>query len=240
MSSRERNLGSVPRWVIGLLVAGLVTQVGWKARSQPGAPTAEDLPPPPQPQILRIAALGEPAALARIAMLYLQAFDFHGTNTLPYTKLDYGRLIGWLRSIQQLDPLSEYPLFAAARVYADVPDPKRQRMMLEFVYAEFLQDPNRRWQWAAHAALVAKHRLKDLPLALKYARAVDRNTTSRDVPLWARQMEIFILEDMNELDAARVMLGGLLAKGQITDPGEKRFLENRLKEMAERAASGRR
>ena len=41
----------------------------------------------------------------------------------------------------------------------------------------------------------------------------------RDVPLWARQMEIFILEDMNELEAARIMLGGLLGSGEIQRPG---------------------
>ena len=172
-------------------------------------------------------------------MLYLQAFDYHGTNALPYRKLDYARLIGWLRSIQELDPFSEYPLFAASRIYAEIPDPQRQRMMLDFVYAQFLLDPNRRWSWAAHAALVAKHQLKDLPLARKYAHAIDRLTTAKNVPLWAKQMEVFILEDMNELDAARIMLGGLLQSGQINDPGEKRFLESRLKAMEEQASPKR-
>ena len=87
--------------------------------------------------------------------------------------------------------------------------------MLELIHEQFLLDPNRRWPWLAHAALLAKHRLKDLPLARRYAAAIDRHTTAVDVPLWARQMEIFILEDMNELEAARIMLGGLLASGRI-------------------------
>lgn len=190
----------------------------------------------PRLETLQVASLGEPATLARLAMLYLQSFDYHGTNALPYRKLDYSRLIGWLGAIQALDPLSEYPLFSAARVYAEVPDRGRQRMMLEFVYSEFLLDPNRRWPAAAHAALVAKHELKDLRLALKYARGIERLTTTADVPLWAKQMEIFILEDMNEIDAARIMLGGLLTSGRIRDPAEKRFLEHRLKEMEHRIA----
>ena len=107
-------------------------------------------------------------------------------------------------------------------------------MMLEFVYRQFLLDPNRRWPWLAHAALVAKHQLKDLQLARKYAHAVDQLTTATNVPLWAKQMEIFILEDMNEFQAARIMLGGLLESGRITDPVERRFLENRLREMEQR------
>ena len=166
-------------------------------------------------------------------MLYLQSFDYHGTNSLPYRKLDYERLTQWLRVIQALDPVSKYPLFSAARIYAEVADPERQRKMLEFVFAEFQIDPNRRWPAAAHAALVAKHRLKDMTLALKYARGIER-LTSGDIPLWAKQMEIFILEDMNEFDAARIMLGGLITSGRITDPAEKQFLARRLEEMGKR------
>ena len=159
-------------------------------------------------------------------MLYLQAFEG--------PKLDYSRLAGWLRAVLALDPRSEYPLFAAARIYAEVPDPARARLMLEFIYQQYLLDPNHRWPWLAHAALLAKHRLHDLPLALRYAAAIDRHTTAKDVPLWATQMQIFILEDMNELDAARIMLGGLLESGKVKDPDEARFLQRKLQELQSR------
>lgn len=170
-------------------------------------------------------------------MVYLQSFDLGGANALPYQKLDYARLIDWLGSVLALDPRSDYPLFSAARVYAEVPDPARSRAMLEFVYREFLRDPDRRWPWLAHAALLAKHRLGDLPLALRYAAAIDEKATAPDVPAWARQMRIFILEDMNELEAAKILLGGLLASGKIRDPAEARFLKQRLEELE--ARSGR-
>jgi len=42
---------------------------------------------------------------------------------------------------------------------------------------------------------------------------------------------------MNELEAAKVMLGGLLATGRIRDPEEKRFLEGRLEEIERRLKS---
>ena len=48
------------------------------------------------------------------------------------------------------------------------------------------------------------------------------------------QMEIFILEDMNELDAARVVLGGLLESGRIGDADEARFLRHKLEELERR------
>jgi hypothetical protein len=175
--------------------------------------------------------------LARLALVYLQSFDYHGGNSLPYRKLDYNRLVDWLRTIQKLDPLSEYPLFAASRIYAEIPDPDRQRIMLEYIHQAYAADPNRRWPAMAHAAMIAKHRLKDLPLALRYAKAVDQLTTSREVPLWAKQMEVFILEDMNELEAARIMLGGLLAAGKVRDDLERKYLEARLKDIDERLRS---
>jgi hypothetical protein len=239
VSRDERALSHVPRWVWIALAAALAAQLAWRAMQHRGAPEAADLPPAPSPQALRLASLGEPAAGARIAMLYLQAFDLGGGNTLPFQKLDYERLIGWLRAILALDPRSDYPLFSAARLYAEVDDAAKSRRMMEFIHEEFLRDPNRRWPALAHAALLAKHRLGDLALARRYAAAIQRATSDPSVPLWARQMEIFILEDMNELEAAKIMLGGLLASGAVTDPAEARFLKQRLDELEARLLKSR-
>jgi len=235
MRVAARPLADVPAIVWIALAIALAAQIGWRSASSRPALAAADLPPAPSVAALRLAALGEPEALARLSMLYLQAYDYGGTNTTPYSRLDYGRLIAWLDAIVALDPRSDYPLFAAARVYADNADPARARLALEFIYRQFLADPDRRWASMAHAALVAKHRLKDLPLARRYAAAIDRHTRAPDVPLWARQMEVFILEDMNELEAARILLGGMLASGNIKDPQEAAFLARRLKELEERS-----
>jgi hypothetical protein len=235
MSADQRPLGHVPALAWLALGAALAAQIAWRAASAPGIPAAEDLPPPPAAAALKLASLGEPEAIARLAMLYLQAYDYGGTNSIPYARLDYTRLVGWLDAILATDPRSNYPLFAATRVYAENPDPARTRAALEFAYRQFFADPDRRWPSLAQAALVAKHRLKDLPLARRYAAAIDRYTRSPDVPLWARQMEIFILEDMNELEAARIMLGGLLESGVVQDPREAQFLARRLRDLEERS-----
>jgi hypothetical protein len=216
----------VPRGVLLLLGIALLGQVGLQAARHDGPRAAEDLPPAPGPQALRLASFGEPEAAARLCMVYLQSFDF--------PRVDLPRALGWLQTSLEVDARSQYPLFLAARVYAESADPARNRAVLEFVYQEFLKDPNRRWPWLAHAALLAKHRLKDLALARRYAHAVQEKATARNVPLWARQMEIFILEDMNELEAARIMIGGLLQSGTLTDPAEIRFLKERLDELGER------
>jgi len=216
----------VPAPVIAVLAVALAAQIALEASRRPARQPAASLPPAPGVEVLRLASFGENEAASRLVMLYLQGFDLPG--------LDYQRLTAWLRAALALDPLSAYPLFAASRVFAETPDPARARIALEFVYDEFMHDPNRRWPWLAHAAVLAKHRLKDLPLALRYAAAIDRSSTSRDVPAWARHMEIFILEHMNELQAARILLGGLLEHGDIQDPNERRFLERRLRELEQR------
>jgi len=235
MSSELRPLSAVPFWICALLAVTLGLQFAWSL-TRPALQENAELPPPPRPGALRLASFGEEPAAARLAMLYLQSYDYRAGNRTPYQKLDYERLIGWLDAILALDPRSDYPLFSAARIYAEVPDPARSRRMMEFVYTAFFQDPNRRWPALAHAALLAKHRLQDLPLALRYARAVEQHANAADVPLWAKQMSIFILEDMNELDAARTMILGLLESGRIQDPAEIRFLSERLQELAARQA----
>jgi hypothetical protein len=236
--SGERPWSAVPAWIAWLLACALAAQVGWQAARRAATPAASDLPPAPSAAALRLASLGETAALARAAMLWLQAFDSRSDNAIPYQQLDYGRLIAWLGAILDTDPRSGYPLFAAARVYAENDDVRKARQMFDFIEAQFLRDPNGRWAALAQAALLAKHRLHDLPLARRYAAEIQRRTTDQTIPSWARQMEIFILEDMNELEAAKVMLGGLLATGRIRDPEEQRFLQGRLEEIERRLAAG--
>ena len=210
------------------LGVALAAQLAWRAPAPARGGMA--LAPAPSVQALRLASFGEAQALARILGLYLQSVPQHA---------DHERLAEWLRNVLALDPRNPYPLFLAARVYAEATDPAQSRRALDFVYQEFFRDPERRWPWLAHAALIAKHRLGDLPLARRYASAVQRYAASPEVPLWARQMEIFILEDMNELDAARIMLGGLLESGTVQDPAELRFLRQRLEELEARIAGAR-
>ena len=229
-----RPTGRVPRRVWLLLAAGLALQAAWHGSQPPPQARGQALPQAPDVAVLRAFSMGDPLVMAKLLMLWLQAFDNQPGISVPFRELDYARLESWLEHILSLDPGGEYPLLAASRLYAEVPDEVRQRRMLDLVHREFLKDPNRRWRWLAHGAIIAKHRLKDLPLALKYARAITEHATGRQVPYWARDMTIHVLEDMGELESARVLIGGLLADGLITDPGELRFLEGKLRALESR------
>jgi hypothetical protein len=230
----ERPVAYVPIPILALLGVALAGQIAMHARLGPPEARAEDMHSPPAENVLRLASVGEPQALAALLMLHIQAFDYQPGTRVPYGNLDYDRLAQWLERIVALDPAGQYPLLIASRVYADVGDPVKVRRMLEMIYGAYLADPDRRWPWLAHAALIAKHRLKDLPLARKYAVALQTHTKDPAAPLWVKQMEPFILEDMNELESARVLLGGLIASGQVKDERDLRLLEEHLKAIEAR------
>jgi hypothetical protein len=234
-----RSLGVVPRPALTLLALGLVAQGLVHLAAPPPQARAEALAAPPGLAALRVMSLGEPMALAKLLMLWLQAYDNQPGISIPFRDLDYDRVEAWLENILALDPNAQYPLLSASRLYGEVPDLAKQRSMLEFVYREFLLDPDRRWPWLAHCVILAKHRQKDLPLALKYARAIRERASAPSVPHWARQMEIFVLEDLNELESAKVILGGLIDSGQIKDPRELRFLAGKLESLDRRLAQRR-
>jgi len=227
--SEERSVSQVPRPVLGLLVIAFCLQVAWQALQPKPSARAEALPAPATPAMLRVLSLNEPVAAAQLLTLYLQAFDNQPGISIPFRDLDYQRVVNWLDTILSLDAAAQYPLLMASHLYAQVPVETKQRLMLDFVHRSFLEDPDGRWRWLAHGAIVAKHRLNDRALALRYAEDIAR--FAHTAPDWARQMRIFILEDMGELESATILLGGLLATGEVTDPNEIHFLTLRLEQM---------
>ena len=176
----------------------------------------------------RLIALGDGPALGYAVMLGVQNFDVQAGASVPWRALDYRNLVQWLQLVLAINPSSQYPLLCASRLYAEVPDPVRTRLMLDFVSASFAADPDHRWPWLAHAVVLARHRLQQPQLALQYARQLRTGIHDPAIPHWVGQMEALALADLDQPAAARVLLGGLLASGSITDAHERHFLIERL------------
>jgi hypothetical protein len=232
--AQQRPLASVPRRILPLIGAALLLQIGLQFALPRPVAKAAALTPAPTAHLLRVASLGEPIATAKALMLGLQAYDNQPGISLSFRELDYLRVRDWLARILELDPQGQYPLMFASHLYGEVSQPEKQRLMLDFVYQQFLVDPNKRWPWLAHSVIVARHKLKDLPLAAQYAAALRRYATGKNVPHWVQQMEIFLRADMNEVETARIMLGALLDSGQVQDPNEWQFLTAQLKQLEAR------
>jgi len=237
----EAPWSAVPRAAWGVLAAALLANALWQQQvGPPEPPPAAALSQPLPLPVLRVVALGEPELLARLLLLGLfgpaaATLDDTGAG---WVRLDYDRLSDWLERLLALDPQGQAPLLAAARLFGEVPDPARQRLMLEFIRRHYPEDPQRRWPWMAHGVFVARHRLDDLPLALALARELAARADPAVVPAWARQMHLFVLEDMGEVQAVKVLIGGLLQSGRLDDPNERRFLEWRLQQLEQAHATG--
>jgi len=232
----QRPIAAVPRGVLALLALGLAAQIALKASARASGDRR------------RLAARAEHRS-AQARELRGSCGARQGTDALP---------AGVRLSIRQQGPLSRprlwparslaredsgtgpraanTPLLAASRLYAEVPVEASSAACSSSSIGQFLLDPDRRWPWLAHGD---RHRQAQAPrsaLALRYAQAIQRYAVADNVPLWAKQMEVFILEDMNELETARLIIGGTSKAGTIKDPAELRFLDERLKQLEARTA----
>ncbi len=209
-----------PHLLVAAMLAAHLLYAPWLPRPA-AAPAA--LPAAPPAGWLRVASLGEPEAAARLLMLHVQTLD----DGQRWRDMDYAVLAGWLDRVLELDPRGQAPLLAAADVYGAVRDPARVRIMLDWIARRYGEDPNRRWPWMAHAALLARHRLHDGALAQRFAEAIRLHATGPGVPPWARELAP-LLAQAPEREATRVIAGGLLASGQVRDAAQLQWLERRL------------
>lgn len=225
---KERPIDDVPLSVKIFLLLALMLQLLWHSVQDPVVAKAEDLAPPLSMQTYVMSSLGEPIAVSKFLNLWLQAFDNQPGASISFHQLNYPRLTKWLDTILELDPRGHYPMLVAARVYGSIQDPEKQRIMTEYIFDKFNENPNKYWRWLAHAIITAKHEIKDNDLALKYANALAQKATGKNVPYWAKDMKIIVLEDMGEVEAAKILVGALIDSGEITDPYELNFLTQKI------------
>ena len=211
-----------------LLGLCLLANVLFQRQNPPARIDIVDLRTPPPATLVRAAALGENAFAGYLVMMFLQNVDVPLGRATPLADLDRNTVIRWLDLATDLDPDTGYALLLAARHYAETGNLAQRRTMLDWVYRRFEERPNQRWPWLAHAVFVARHVLHDNTLAEFYASALRTQVTDPMVPSWVRQMDLLLRADLGETADAKVILGGLIAAGQIRSPAELRLLESRL------------
>lgn len=231
---KDRPVNDVPAWIKFALILALVIQLLWHSMQDPVVAKAEDLPLPLSTRTYSMSSLGEPIAVSKYLNLWLQAFDNQPGASVSFHQLDYPRLTRWLDTILELDPRGHYPMLVAARVYGSVSDPEKQRIMMDYIFTKFNENPDKYWRWLAHVVITAKHELKDYDLALKYADALADKANGKNIPYWAKDMKIIVLEDMGEVEAAKILVGALIESNEITDPYELNFLTHKITVLEEK------
>jgi hypothetical protein len=233
--SRARVRAPVPLGLWFLFGVVLLSSMAWQTwRYQPSS-ALSTLGEPPSAQVINLLGLGDSVPVVKVMNLLLQAHDVQPGLSLSFRSLDYPQITRWLARSLELDPVGQYPLLAASRLYTQQPDLVRKRIMVDFVAKAFEDDPGRRWQWMAHVAGIAKSDLKDTALALALSERLRLRTEHLEqVPAWARQMEIFLRlrlpPDQSDQEIGKALLGALIQNGQIKDPKELQFLIYSLEE----------
>lgn len=232
MRRGERPLLRLPRPLLVAFIILLLCQLAYHHRAQRQMEaTYRGLTSPLSVATYRGIAMGSEQLLGYLLALKLQLHDNQAGRHFRYSLIDYGILIEWLDHITEISQGTEYPMLLAARVYSSTGDNNRLRQILGFIERHFDDDPQKHWRRLAEACLLAKHKLGDLELALRFAERLARQPASVKMPPWARDFHFLLLADLNELEAAIAIIQAMLETDAIDDPDEQRFLREKLSEF---------
>jgi hypothetical protein len=227
------------RWRIagyGLVFVLLLAQ-GTFSRMHPRDWQADRSPQAlPSVRALTLMGAGETEMVATLLALRLQTFDAQAGRTVALRTLDGERIFEWLSRAAELSPLFRYPTFMASRIYAETLPEQHARRLLDWIDERFALHPEAHWAWQAYAVHLAEHRLDDKPLARELAAHLRERAEGTQIPPWARDLEFFLLTDLDEVEAARALLGGLIDSGQLDDERALRAMLDTLEEAERRRA----
>jgi len=228
------------RLVSSVVLAGaLLAQAAFTASVPHDWSARHAIGPAPDARVLTVASLGEPRGAASALALVLQSFDTQAGQQQSLRAFDHGDTVAWLARIGELAPQSGYDGFLATRFYVDLVPSEVVRPLLDWVQTRFLQAPDANWVSMAHAVHLARYRLDDPALAVRYAQSL-RERAGPQVPRWATQMEVLLRADLDETEAAQVLYHSLFESGALADPREQQVLAERLHEAERRrSADGR-
>lgn len=183
------------------------------------------VPPAPTGQGALMMSLGDAELSYRSLALTLQSLGDLGVDTTRLKDYDYPELGRWFRLLSGLDPVSDHVPTLAAYYFGATRVPKDVAVVVDYLRVVGSVPAGEKWRWLAHAVYLAQHRMFDLSLALKMAYELARMPNSDTFPQWARQMPAFVLAKKGEKEAAREMMGNMIA----TDKNMSREEVNTLK-----------
>lgn len=215
-------------WLAVLLVVLVLAQgaIGYGLRKVP--PHYHVLGAAPGDNVFLAQNLGDAQFGFRMAGLRLQHAGNLDGHVLPYKDIDYRRLAGWFALFDRMDPQSSVTPTMAAFLFVATQNPEETRYLVDYLERHALRDPQHKWRWLAQAVHIARYRLKDRDRALGLAREL-AGLPVDGLPYWARQMEVFILADLGEKQAARQILEKIAATDPNLPDNERQWIARFIK-----------
>lgn len=240
MKTTQRSFNQLPVFIVTGFLLMLLLQLGYHHFYKTSLlPSFTQLSRPANAGLYQGLAMGSDRLWSYLLLLKLQLHDNQKGQHVNYRQLDYHVLSQWLMTLYELNPQSDYPAFLASRVYSQVDDPQKIRIMIDLIDDLFQRDPQQHWRRMTEACLLAKHQLRDLNLALQLAQKLAALPDTFEFPFWARDMQIVLLDELNQDESAQLLISSLLQSGTIKDRDEIHFLENRLLKIQQKLLENR-
>ncbi|MCB1531503.1 MAG: hypothetical protein KDJ35_01405 [Alphaproteobacteria bacterium] len=185
-----------------------------------------NVPPVPSSVSASGAALGDQQFAYRSIGIMLQNLGDTGGRSTPLKNYDYKRLSGWFNLMDTLDPQARFAPFLAAFYFGVVEAPEKLPPLVDYLAMVGQRSGVENWRWLAHAIFIVRWQMHDLDkaLALSYKLAA---LNEPDLPLWARQMPVFVLNAKGDkAEAKSMMLQILQTSADTMNPNELNFTKD--------------
>jgi hypothetical protein len=219
------------QWPItAALLALLAAQIAVSEKVKATAPRAYLLPEPPTAVSAAVQSLGDPEFLFRVNALRVQHAGNLDGRLIPFKDLDYGKLGAWFETLDRLDPAADVVPTMAAYLFSGTQRPEDTRHLVDYLEQHGKRDVGKKWRWLAQAVYIARYKLKDLGRAREVAKIL-AEAPDPEIMDWARSLQIFVLLDLGEKEAARAILQQMLLDPRLPESERrwtKYYLERHL------------
>ena len=222
----------VPHIILALLVA---LQVLFWYQTVDIKPKLDIVPPLPSEKEVAALSFGDSQFYFRALAFNLQmAGDTFGRST-PLKDYNYPKLLEWFRLLDRLDEnclppenpnncrasTSNYVPSLAAYYFSKSQNNKDVKYVLDYLEEHSMRNPEANWWWLSQSIYLANSVLRDKPRAIRIATELHK--IKADMPLWARQMVVFLREDIGEKSQAEeIMCETLLDYSTMLNNAPKR------------------
>ena len=173
-------------------------------------------PYPPTQTQMQALSFGDTQFYYRKLGLELQnAGDKHGHYT-SFLSHDYKKLHRWFKTLDNIDENSQYIPFMAAYYYSMVPDEDRVKVIADYILEYAQQSPEKHWRLLTTAAFMYhKYPNNNSTEALKNIGGI--LTHIKEIPLWARILSAFYLNDSGEVCSAYTLITKISQDDMLTN-----------------------
>ena len=179
-----------------VILIALTLQLGFWEKTYKTLPKLGILAPVPSDIEAEALSFGDKELYFRWQALNLQFMGDTWGRSTPLKDYNYKEVYKWLHFLDKYDPKSNMLPSSAAYYYSKTQRPSDVTYLLDYIEERAYKNPEANWWWLSQCIYMANSILKDRPRAVRMARVL--RSVKADIPIWARQMEAFVQEDLGD------------------------------------------